>query len=159
MFKKMVEKVLIGTTRVNGVVKDVKFNVSKDNVSVIAGSCKGGKAKMFDDIIANEYVKAFQNGTANENWIDLFNALGYSDFSPEQYLTTRFTTYNLFSLYRLAMKEPKNAFVKETIGKLNAFCGREVITENSQLKRAILKVIGDRLNYFSDSEDDYINVN
>lgn len=156
MFKKMVKKVLVGTCKVNGVVKDVTYNVSKNNPAVVAGKMGGGKAVIvYEDDIANKYIKAYENGTANENWLDMLNTLGYSDFSPEQYLTTRFTGYNLFSIYRLIVKEPNNAFLAEVRGKLNAFCGRVVIKDNAQLKRAVLKVIDDRLNHFSDNTEDY----
>ena len=153
MFKNIVKKVLVGTTKINGVVKNVSYEPNSS--TIVAGTAKGGKqVTVYPDAIANKYVNAFQEGRANENWIDLMNTLGYSDFSAEQYLTTRYTSYNLFSIYRLIEREPNNAFLGEVRGKLNAFCGRVIISNNDQLKRAVLKVIDDRLNYFS---EDYLD--
>ncbi len=154
MFKRLKGK-LMGTTKVNGIVKNVVYNVNDCNNTIIGTKIGSGyNATIYSDAIANKYVEYSREYPISSNWLDLANLVGYSDFSPEQYINTRQTTQGVFSMYKLTVKEPNNAFLKQEIEKLNAFCGRVIVKDVKGLQKILLKVLDDRMNYEVNSNEE-----
>lgn len=163
MLNKLVNKI-IGTTKVDNKEVEAVLNKTKET-KMIGGKTKPGKKHMFGKVgltqetvsienredkqyssrEVNDYVALVKNGNICQTSIDLFNLEGYRDFTAEQYINTTNSNDDLFRVFRLIESHPENQGLYHIIGRLNAFCGNEVIKDSRELKKVILQVLRDRV--------------
>lgn len=161
MFNKFVNKI-IGTTKPNKEANIVdsetskkvidvktkpgkKFNLGKIGLTQETVSVENNEDRLYNAREVNDYISLVKCGDIGQTSIDMFNLQGYRDFTAEQYINTTNSNDDLFRIYRLIESHPENQGLYHIMGRLNAFCGQEVITNSRCLQKVILQVLRDRV--------------